>query len=112
MLAENNPRAAAPSPPTIDLPTTGGRIPVAINVSPGAPTGPTTAAITSPHRGDSLDPLRTAILALQHAAELESDDQDLHTIQKAIVLVQGVLANNAKDRDAAGGITPALRAVR
>jgi hypothetical protein len=69
-------------------------------------------SITSPHQGDKNDPLRTAIMALQHAAELEQDDNDIQTLHKAIVLVQGVLANNAKDADAAIGITPAMRHVR
>jgi hypothetical protein len=33
-------------------------------------------------------------------------------LHKAIVLVQGVLANNAKDADAAMGVTLALKHVR
>jgi hypothetical protein len=69
-------------------------------------------SITSDHQGNRLDPYRSAILALQHCAELESDDQDLHTIHKCIAAMQGVLAHNAKDGDAALGITPALRHVR
>jgi hypothetical protein len=79
---------------------------------PLAPLPPTDRSITSPHQGDKNDPLRTAIMALQHAAELESDGKDIQTIQKAIVIVQGVLANNASDADAAMGVTPALRHVR
>jgi hypothetical protein len=51
-------------------------------------------------------------MALQHAAELEQDDKDIQAIHKAIVIVQGVLANNASDADAAMGMTPAMRHVR
>jgi hypothetical protein len=53
---------------------------------PGAPPLPlpgaaARAGVTSPHSGDRLDLIRTAILALQHYAEYEDDDQELATVQ-------------------------------
>ena len=73
---------------------------------------PIQAGITSPHSGGSLDLVRTAILALQHYAEQETDDQELATVQSCIVNLQKILATHAKNRDAAMGITPALQHTR
>jgi hypothetical protein len=70
------------------------------------------ASVTSPHTGDDLDHVRTAIMALQLYAEGETDDQDLAVVHKCILALQQLLANQAKDSDAAMGTTPALRHVR
>jgi hypothetical protein len=53
--------------------------------------------ITSPHGGGSLDLLRTAIMALQHYAEAETDDQELAHVHKLIVGIQTLLASHAKN---------------
>jgi len=79
---------------------------VAINVPPQ------TAGITSQHDGSDLDHIRTAILALQMYAEGQHDDQELAAVHKCIVALQGILADHAKNRDAAFGVTPALKHVR
>src|SRR5215831_14273971 len=73
---------------------------------------PQTAGITSQHDGSDLDHIRTAILALQLYAEGETDDQELATVHKCITALQNILASDAKNRDAALGVTPALRHVR
>jgi hypothetical protein len=83
------------------------------NAPPGAPPlPPAPAGITSPHQGGSLDLIRTAILALQHYAEQETDDQELALVHSCIVNLQKLLANHAKNADAAMGTTPAMRHVR
>jgi len=90
---------------------------VAINVPPGAPAGapnlpPQTAGITSRDSGDDLDHVRTAILALQIYAEGNHDDIELAKVHKCVVALQSILADHAKNRDAALGTTPALKHVR
>jgi hypothetical protein len=69
------------------------------------------AAITSDHTGGALDFIRTAIMALQHFAEQTDDDQELAQVQKCIVNLQQI-AGHAKDREAALGMTPAMRHVK
>jgi hypothetical protein len=68
--------------------------------------------VTSPHSGDRLDLIRTAILALQHYAEVEDDDIELAAVHKCIVALQSLLANHAKNQQAAMGTTPAMRHIR
>ena len=91
---------------------------MAINVPPGAPPlpptrgNPPTAGITSSHDGSDLDHIRTAILALQMYAEGETDDQELAIVHQCILNLQKILASDAKNRDAAMGVTPALKHVR
>jgi hypothetical protein len=70
------------------------------------------SAITSDHTGGQLDFIRQAIMALQHFAEQTSDDQELAVVHKVIRQLQQLLAGHAKDREAALGVTPALRHVR
>jgi len=83
---------------------------------PGAPPLPpdprAAAGITSPHKGDDLDYVRTAIHAMQLFAEGETDDQDLVAAHDVILRLQKILANAASDQDAATGVTPALKHVR
>jgi hypothetical protein len=79
---------------------------------PPDPQAAATAGITSPHGGGRLDLIRTAILSLQHYAEQETDDTELATVHKCIVALQNMLANHAKNQDAAMGVTPALKHVR
>jgi hypothetical protein len=83
-----------------------------INVPPNLPTPPATASITSRDSGGSIDHVRTAILALQAYAEGLHDDQELAVVHACITKLQGILASHAKDREAAMGVTPALRHVR
>jgi hypothetical protein len=78
----------------------------------GPPPASTPGAVTSDHTGGNLDFIRTAIMSLQHFAEQTSDDQDLHTVHKCIVGLQGILAAHAKGKDAAMGMTPGLQHVR
>jgi hypothetical protein len=85
---------------------------MAINIPPGAPGPDPTASITSDHAGSDVDHVRTAILALQMYAEGLHDDQELAEVHKLIVGAQKLLANHAKNRDAALGVTPALKHVR
>src|SRR5262249_27936032 len=102
-------RPAAPPPPP-PIPTSPiGRNEMATNVPPGAPN---TAGITSRDDGSDLDHIRTAILALQIFAEGNHDDQELAAVHKCIVALQGVLADHAKNRDPAVGVTPAVKHVR
>src|SRR5262249_41158304 len=84
----------------------GRRAPVAINVPPP------TAGITSRDEGSDLDDIRTAILALQIYAEGLHDDQELAVVHQCILNLQKILANHDKNRDAAMGVTPALKHVR
>jgi len=70
------------------------------------------AGITSQHDGSDLDHIRTAILALQIYAEGETDDQELAIVHSCILNLQKILASDAKNRDAAMGVTPALKHVR
>jgi hypothetical protein len=71
------------------------------------------SGITSPHTGNAFaDQVRLGILAFQHAAELADDDQDIAALHKCIVAAQTILANEAKDKDAALGTTPAMKYVR
>jgi hypothetical protein len=75
----------------------------------GPPPG---ASVTSPHSGDDLDDLRTAVMGLQHYSEKTSDDQELAQVHKCILAIQNILASHAKNQDAAMGTTPAMRHVR
>jgi hypothetical protein len=84
---------------------------MAVNVPPGL-VAPPTASITSDHSGASVDHVRTAILALQAYAEGLHDDQELAVVRQCITQLQKILAAHAKDREAALGVTPALRHVR
>jgi hypothetical protein len=59
-----------------------------------------------------VDHIRTAILALQAYAAGSHDDVELAKVHKCIVALQSILADHAKDREAALGTTPALRHVR
>jgi hypothetical protein len=80
---------------------------------PGAPPLPAPgASITSGHTGAFLDHIRTAILALQMYAEMTHDDQELALVHGCITDLQKLLAAHAKNRDAALGITPAMKHVR
>jgi hypothetical protein len=98
----------------------GRRRQMAINVTPemlgaGAPPGvdvPANASITSRDEGGDLDHIRTAIMALQAYAENNHDDQELAAVHKCITALQNILAGHAKNRDAAMGVTPALKHVR
>jgi hypothetical protein len=82
----------------------------------GAPPGPhdvpANAAITSDHEGSDLDHIRTAILALQAYAENNHDDVELAKVHKCVVALQSILADHAKNRDAAMGTTPAMKHIR
>jgi hypothetical protein len=53
-----------------------------------------------------------ALMSVQMWLEHNQDDQDAHAVMKCFVALQGVLADQAKRRDAATGITPALQHVR
>jgi hypothetical protein len=77
----------------------------------GAPSLPVNS-ITSDHSGDPNDPIRTMIMAGQMWLEQNRDDLDAHVVMKCVVALQGVLADHAKAKDAAMGVTPALRHVR
>lgn len=86
---------------------------------PGAPPLPPVGAqpargapITSDHTGAFLDHIRTAILALRMYAEMTHDDQELAVIHQCITKLQKILADHAKNRDAALGVTPTLKHVR
>jgi hypothetical protein len=80
--------------------------------APGPHDVPPGASITSRDVGTQTDHLRTALLALQAYAESLHDDVELVAIHKCIVQIQSILADHAKDREAALGTTPALRHVR
>jgi hypothetical protein len=73
---------------------------------------PSNASITSRDEGGDLDHIRTPIMALQAYAENNHDDQELAAVHKCIVALQNILAGHAKNRDAAMGVTPALKHVR
>src|SRR4029450_3460638 len=80
------------------------------------------AAERWPGRGFSLQPLarhlagadarRAAVQALQLYAEGIHDDQELAKCHKAIVLIQSILAEHSKNRDAAMATTPAMKHIR
>jgi hypothetical protein len=74
----------------------------------GAPTG----SVTSRDTGEDLDQIRTAIQALQLYAEGTHDDQELAKVHKCIVALQSILADHSKNREAALGMTPAMRHIR
>jgi hypothetical protein len=92
----------------------------ALQGGPNEPTDPTagrvdvpaSGAITSRDSGSDVDHVRTAILALQAYAEGLHDDIELAKVHKCIVQLQSILADHAKDREAALGTTPAMRHVR
>ena len=79
---------------------------------PPSPRGGPAESITSNEDGSSNDMIRVAIRSLQHWLELNDNDADAAKVQKCIVGLQGVLADHQKDREAALGISPALRHVR
>ena len=65
------------------------------------------------HSGGHLDFIRTAIMALQHFAEITHDDVELAKVHKYIVGLQvRILADHASGKDKAFGLTPALQHVR
>jgi hypothetical protein len=72
----------------------------------------TTDSVTSRDTGDDLDQIRTAIQALQLYAEGNHDDVELAKVHKAIVMLQSILADHSKNRDAALGTTPAMKHIR
>jgi hypothetical protein len=78
---------------------------------PGAPPAPT-GSVTSRDEGSDLDHVRTAIQALQIYAEGNHDDVELAKVHKCIVALQSILADHAKNRDAAMGTTPAMKHIR
>lgn len=56
--------------------------------------------------------MRTAVQALQlYAERIRSDDQELATVHTCITNLQKILAQRASDREAALGVTPAMRHV-
>lgn len=73
---------------------------------------PANASITSRDEGGDLDHIRTAIMALQAYAENNHDDRELAKVHRCIVALQSILADHSKNRDAAMGVTPALKHVR
>jgi hypothetical protein len=79
---------------------------------PGPHDVPANSSITSRDEGSDLDHVRTAIMALQAYAENNHDDQELEKVHKCIVALQSILADHAKNKDAAMGVTPTLRHVR
>jgi hypothetical protein len=80
--------------------------------SPGPHDVPANAAITSDHSGEDLDHIRTAIMALQAYAENNHDDVELAKVHKCVVALQSILADHAKNADAALGTTPAMKHIR
>jgi hypothetical protein len=93
--------AGPPSGPPDTTDPTAGRVDV-----------PANASITSRDEGSDLDHIRTAIMALQAYAEGSHDDQELAAVHKCITALQNILAGHSKNRDAAMGVTPALKHVR
>lgn len=87
-------------------PDTGGPPP------PDSGAQPPPGAVTSDHTGGHLDFIRTAIMALQHFAEITHDDVELAKVHKCIVGLQSILADYASGKDKALGLTPALQHVR
>jgi hypothetical protein len=71
----------------------------------------TTDSLTSRDTGEDLDQLRTATQALQLYAEGNHDDVELAKTHKCVVALQSILADHASNKDAAMGITPALKHV-
>jgi hypothetical protein len=68
--------------------------------------------VTSDHTGGALDFIRTAIMSLQHFAEITDDDVELAKVHKCIVGLQSILADHASTKDKALRMTPALQHVR
>jgi hypothetical protein len=73
---------------------------------------PANASITSRDEGGDLDHIRTAIMALQAYAENNHDDVELAKVHKCVVALQSILADHASNRDAALGMTPAMKHLR
>jgi hypothetical protein len=69
-------------------------------------------AVTSDHTDGNLDFIRTAIMSLQHFAEVTDDDVELAKVHKGLVGLQSILADHASTKDKALGMTPALQQVR
>jgi hypothetical protein len=81
----------------------------------GGPPGvgvPASAGITSRDEGSDLDHLRTSILAAQAYAESIHDDQELAKVHRCIAQLQTILADHARNKDAALGTTPAMKHIR
>ena len=70
--------------------------------------GSAPGAVTSDHTAGNLDFIRTAILSLQHFAEITTDDVELARVHKCIAGLQSILADHAQGKDKALGMTPAL----
>jgi hypothetical protein len=87
-------------------------LPAGLSGNPGLNTHDPTGSITSRDSGDELDHLRSPIMALQIYAEVNHDDQELAKVHKCITALQSILADHAKNADAALGISPALKHVR
>jgi hypothetical protein len=104
-IAERSGAVAPVVPADLQLPPAQGG-----TMSIGASAPP--AAITSDHSGGLLDFIRTAILSLQHFAEQTNDDAELAAVHKCITALQNILAGHSKNRDAALGMSPALKHVR
>jgi hypothetical protein len=87
---------------------------MAVNIPPNAMASADdrTASVTSREEGSDLDLVRHSIQALQLYAERTHDDVELATVHKCVVALQSILADHAKNRDAALGVTPTLRHVR
>jgi hypothetical protein len=96
---------------SIDIAGLVGRAPPPGGAPPGAPPAPT-GSVTSRDEGSDLDHIRTAIQALQLYAEGMHDDVELAKSHKCIVALQPILADDASNKDAAMGVTPALKHVR
>ena len=54
-----------------------------------------------------VDLLQNAIDLLSHYIDVEPDDIDKQTVMKALATLQGVLAKDQKESEAAAGTTPA-----
>jgi hypothetical protein len=79
----------------------------------GGPAGaPALPVVTSNPTGSPNDSLRSAVVALQDWLGENQDDQDAAKVTKCLAAVQQVLADHAKAKDAALGVTPALQHVR
>jgi hypothetical protein len=90
------------------------RATLAVRDSPGGGAGDDQAADSVSPRWRSCRSARrrTAILSLQHFAEQTSDDAELAAVHKCIAQLQQILAEHSKDREAAMGMTPAMRTVK
>jgi hypothetical protein len=81
--------------------------PAALPATPDSPT----ASVTSRETGSHLDLIRHAIQACRLYAERAHDDQELAAVHKCVVALQSIVADHAKNRDQAIGITPTMKHV-